>query len=56
MKKNIKKFNTMRKIIILYLLIFISFCGCKSINVGGNAQAGTVSGSGQITVSLPQEN
>ena len=47
----------MKKLLEIALLIsiFMYIIGCKSIHVGGNAQAGTVSGSGQVTVSIPQE-
>jgi hypothetical protein len=46
----------MRKILFLYLLIAImGIYGCKSIHVGGSGGSGTVSGSGQVTVSIPQQ-
>lgn len=40
---------------IISLAAIINLYGCKSINVGGNAQAGTVSGGGHVTISIPKK-
>jgi len=47
----------MKKLMLIFLFIVTGIClyGCKSIHIGGSAGAGTVSGSGQVTVSIPQE-
>ncbi|MDD5617481.1 MAG: hypothetical protein PHG69_00150 [Candidatus Omnitrophica bacterium] len=49
MKKNTNK------IMIVLLAAIINLYGCKSINVGGNARAGTVSGDGHVTISIPKK-
>lgn len=35
---------------ILLLIGIICFNGCKSVNVGGTGQIGTITGSGQVNI------
>jgi len=45
----------MNKAISIGLILIILFCGCKSINVGGTGKVGNVSGSGSVSIPLPQQ-
>ena len=40
-------------VLVYVALIFI--CGCKSINVGGSGQVGTVTGGGSVNIPVPNK-
>lgn len=40
--------------LILLTLVFVYICGCRSINVGGSGEIGTVHGGGAVNIPIPK--
>lgn len=45
--------KTFRLLVVFCLLSVVCFNGCRSVNLGGTGQIGTVTGSGQVNIPVP---
>jgi len=45
-----------RQLVCLILILSLSLCGCRSIYVGGSGNIGGVSGSGGVSIPVPDRD